>query len=208
MRRIEWNEQMNISATNDVPDAVRAALTRDLASVWSTADRGAIHLKAAEPPTYLEIVGRAIEWATPLKVVATVFVSQLAKDAAHDVWINKARIASVLKNGAVASLRIAAQAIIRARLEAPRKPEVHLGVGELRGDMGAFVVFTPADEMECAAVLARVALHAERVEAAIDAEVHGGGGILGPAQLILEPAGLFRLRWIDYEGKSHERVLG
>jgi hypothetical protein len=39
-------------------------------------------------------MGEALQWLSPLKVATTVFLSQLAKEAASDVYKNKAKIPS------------------------------------------------------------------------------------------------------------------
>jgi hypothetical protein len=198
---------MRVRATADVSGPIRRQLVQELAAIGATHDGGSVHLKAAEPPSYVEIVARAVEWITPFKAAATVFLAQLAKEAAKDAWANKAEIADALKNAAAGPLRVAAQAIGRALRAASRHPDIHLGVGDLEGVFGTFLVFKPEDEVESAWVLARFVVHAETIERLIKAEVASGRGVLGPAQILLEPNGRVRVVWLDYYGNRHEKVL-
>jgi hypothetical protein len=103
-------------------------LERDLEGLLSLTDRRLTALRSAEPPSWIKIFAEVAEWVTPFKVVATVFVSQLAKNAADDLWKNKAAIAAALRNASAAPLRKLAAALLRAKEKARPSTDVIVGL--------------------------------------------------------------------------------
>lgn len=114
--------------TPDIPSGIR----QDLLDAWAPFDlqsAGEIHRKGAfDLPGFIKLVGEAADWF-PLKAAATVFLSQLAKEAATDVYKHKAEVALVLSKGACAPIRVVARSLLRARLDSgPPVPGVVLGL--------------------------------------------------------------------------------
>ncbi len=198
---------MKLIATTDVPDSVRHHLVADLATVISVEDQGQVLARAAGPTSFIELVGEAIEWVTPLKDVAKAFLLQLVKEAATDLWKHKKQIAAVLGTAAMASLKKIVSALARARERCTRKPEITIGIGPSFALLKVALVRPPTNEAECAWVLAHFVLKAERAEAIIVEESQSKDGVLIPAQLEIRPDGKGLLRWLDHKGTRHEGTI-
>ena len=148
----------------------------------------------------------ALQWVTPLKIVATVFLSQLVKDAATDVYKHKRQIGQALATAATAPLRLAAAALKRAR---DRSPRCSLAIGlPLPNEVtGTVLWLDPDSEEETALLIARFVVRVEMIEQLIKAEIAAGRPPLGHVQVIPTDSGGFLLRWMDQDGGIHEHEV-
>jgi hypothetical protein len=111
---------MRLIVTDAIPSDVRQELLADWQPLGGLDQAPEVSLKSPETPSYIEIMANALQWVTPLKVVATVFLSELAKEAAKDIYKRKREIGQALATAATAPLRLAAAAVKRARDRSPR----------------------------------------------------------------------------------------
>ena len=133
------------------------------------------------------------------------FLSQLAKNAADDVWKNKARITAALTDTAVAPLRRVAAALARARQMSPGPPSVTIGLGLPDDSHGTAVTWTPDDVEESAWVLACFAQHATAIEAFVRKEMEAGRLGRGGVRLLLQRDGSFDVIWMHPESREEFR---
>ena len=101
-----------------------------------------------------------------------------------------------------------ATALATARRNAPRAPEITIGLPIPDEHFGTVVTFTPSDEEEASWVLACFVVKAEKIEALIREEMGEDRTPLGCVQLIQQDDGTFVVRWMDQnEMKMHERKV-
>ena len=85
--------------------------------------------KAAEGPSSFQLIADFITWSTVFKAAAGVFLSQLAKSAAEDLWKHKAELATKLRERLVQPLRFLSSTIVGLNRElASRRKIVQIGL--------------------------------------------------------------------------------
>jgi hypothetical protein len=154
----------------------------------------------------LHLIAPSLLLPTPLKVIATVFLSQLAKEAATDIYNHKRQIGQALVTATTAPLRLAAAAVKRAR---DRSPRCSLAIGlPLPDEVTGTVLWLDADsEEEIALSIARFVVRAETIEQLIQAEITAGRPPIGHVQVIPTDSGGFLLHWMDREVGIHEHEV-
>ena len=198
---------MRLLTTADIPGAVRQQLLDAWQPLAELQEGSQVRHKTAELSSFVQIMGEALQWLSPLKVAATVFLSQLAKEAATEVYKNKARIAAALAAAAAAPLRRAAAALGRARSDSPQKPEIVVGLPIPDDYFGTALTFPVDTEEEIALLLAQFVVRVERIQQVIAGEVSDGHPPLGRVQVIPNGSGGFLLRWIDQKFEKHEQEI-
>lgn len=156
---------MNLQTTFDVPARARKAFQAEVASLVEIDPSGVVMKDADGGPALIELLGQAVEWVTPFKIVATVFLSQLAKEAATDAWKNKAKMATLLAQAGCAPLRRFAEALASLRQSSRRAPRVSLGLSVTGIYFGAAFYFDDMSTEEAALAIACLGTYGERLEA-------------------------------------------
>jgi hypothetical protein len=198
---------MKLIVTADIPPDVRQELHDGWQPLGSLEQAGEVFLKSAEPPSFIQIMADALQWLSPLKVAATIFLSQLAKEAATDIYKNKQQIGRALANAAAAPLRLAAAALKRARESSLRPPGLVVGL-PIPDDYFGTALWLPGDsEEDIAWLVARFVVRAQIIEQLIQAEISAGRLPLGRVQVIPTDTGGFLLRWVDQEFGQHEHEV-
>lgn len=196
---------LRLLVTDDIPESTR----RDLVDAWEPIGglerAGAVSLKSADPPSFIQIMGEALQWLSPLKVAAAVFLSQLAKEAATDIYKNKRKIAQALAQAGAAPLRRATAALKRARKESPRHPGLVIGLSIPDDYFGTALSIRHDSDEDIACLLAAFVTKAEAIEEVLQAELRAGRPPLGRVQVIPTVAGGFRLAWMDQQFAQHQR---
>jgi hypothetical protein len=196
---------MRLIVTTEIPSDVRQELLIDWQPLGRLEQAHEVSLKSPEAPSYIQIMADALQWVTPLKVIATVFLSQLAKEAATDIYNHKRQIGQALATATTAPLRLAA-AVKRAR---DRSPRCSLAIGlPLPDEVTGTVLWLDADsEEEIALSIARFVVRAETIEQLIQAEITAGCPPIGHVQVIPTDSGGFLLHWMDREVGIHEHEV-
>jgi hypothetical protein len=197
---------MKLIVTADISSDVRQELLIGWQSVGGLEQAPEVFLKSADAPSFIQIMGDALQWVTPLKVIATVFLSQLAKEAATDIYKNKQQIGRALANAAAVPLRRAAAALKRARDGSPQSYLV-IGLPILNEYIGTALALNANSEEEIALLIARFVVRAETIEQLIQSEISAGHPPLGRVQVIPTDSGGFLLHWIDQDFGNHEHEV-
>jgi hypothetical protein len=197
---------MRLIVTTEIPSDVRQELLIDWQPLGDLEQGPEVSLKSPEAPSYIEIMADALQWVTPLKVVATVFLSQLVKEAATDVYKHKHQIGQALATAATAPLRLAAAAVKRARDRSPRC-SLAIGLPLPHEVTGTVLWLTPDSEEEIALLIARFVVRAETIEHLIQAEITAGRPPIGHVQVIPTDSGGFLLHWMDQEVGIHKHEV-
>jgi hypothetical protein len=192
---------LTILATEDIPQSVLADIIQEWAPLGRLNPGNPGYTKSAEGPSFIQIMGAAKEWFTPLNIAATVFLSTLAQEMAKDAYKNKAAIAKALAAGAAAPLRRAVQALSRAK-SATHSRTIVLGLS-VPDDYFGTALTVPLDPEEIAYPLAMLVTLANRIEAIIEAEVKAGRKPLARVNISLSGPQTLRLDWVDHSFAQH-----
>ena len=184
-------------------------LERDLEGLLPLTDRRLTALRSADPPSWIKIFADVAEWVTPFKVIATVFLSQLAKNAADDLWKNKAAIAAALRNASATPLRKLTAALLRAKAQARPSTDVVVGL-PIPDEYFGTALLVPTSSIEDAAVtLAVFVSRVEEIDAAIREANAEGNGPAASVRIVIRPDGSVTLRWQHHKTlEVVERELG
>jgi hypothetical protein len=189
-------------------DAVNR-FVQDIQTVMPVTDIRSAQFRSAQSPEFVQLLSDAAQWFDPLKVAVTVFLSQLAKEAAKDVWKHKTKIAIALKDVAVTPLRVISSSISRLLISRPRGT-LHITIGLPWPDnyFGAWMDITTSDEQQIAWIVANFVIHAERIQQAIQNEMNGDRRPSGAVSLTFQDDGSFLLRWMDSKDlQIHELII-
>ena len=197
---------LRLLVTDDIPATTQRGLIDAWQDFGALEPAGVISLRSADPPSFIQIMGEAVQWLSPLKVAATVFLSQLAKDAASDVYKNKAKIAQALAQIGAAPLRLVAESLKRVRDESPRQPRIVLGLSIPDDYFGTALSITDHSEEEVAYLIAGFVMRAEVIQQLVQAEVDAGRPPLGRVQVMCSDGG-FKLVWMDQQSVEHQRGI-
>jgi hypothetical protein len=201
---------MRLIVTTEIPPNVRHDLLVDWQPLGGLEQAPEISLKSPEAPSYIQIMADALQWVTLLKVAATLVLSsalsELAKEAAKDIYQHKEQIGRALLNAAAAPLRLATAAVKKARDNSPR---CSLAIGFPLPDevMGTVLCLDADSEEEIALLIARFVVRAETMEQLIQAEIAAGRRPIGHVRIIPTDSGGFLLRWMDWDFGNHEHEV-
>lgn len=186
---------------NFPPDA-KEELRAEWDDIFGPSEFSELILKAEVPsPQFVQVLGDAVAWVTPLKAGATAFLvallGQLGKRTADAVWA-----------GGTDVLKRAATALLRAGRAQSDNPTISIGLLLPDRLHGTAITFEPCDATEIAIVLARLVLSAIAIETFIRDEIAAGRLGRGGARLELLPNGGFVARWYHPETREElERVF-
>ncbi len=192
--------------TLDVPEEAREALKAEAAPVLRIDDGREVVLLSADPPSFIRVLADAIDWTLPLKAAAGVFLSQLAKNMADDLWKNKADIAKAMGSAAAFPIRKLLGAFEKAREISRKSTTFAVGVPVPDDYFGATVTVPMNSTEDSAVTLAIFVHHAQEIEHTLQQHLSGGHKIVGPVQVRSEPNGSVLLVWMDRDSLSTVEV--
>lgn len=190
--------------TADIPSSVRQQLCTDLNEVHLWPELSEFNVKAAEGPSFIQLVAEVFQWITPLRAAATIFLGQLAKNAADDVWKHKHEIASALKKTAVAPLQKLVTAVSRLRTSMGPETNIYIGLPVPDQFWCTRLSVATRDEAETAWQLANFINQADEIEKAVQRLLADGHKPPGLVELVLDENRAFRLRWLEMDGEQYE----
>jgi hypothetical protein len=201
--------QMRLWTSGIVSKHTIDQLVDDLNSVTSVEQVNHLQTRSADPPAIVQLVGDLAQWVDPLKLAASIFLAQLAKEAAKDVWKNKLVIAKVLKEQACKPLKIVASAIAAAkRTTDSAEFSVTIGLSVPDDLFGTTLPIYENDEELIAILVARFVDQLMTVEAIVRKEMDGPNRPVGQVSLLLQPDGSMLLRWMGAQDLDiHEQVV-
>jgi hypothetical protein len=107
----------------DAVESLKAGLPPD-----AELDEQWLSLNSVDPPTFIQLVADAATWHLVLKAAVTIFLSEIAKSAASDVWKNKAVIGKALSNVLTAPIRKIASALRDAKTKSRDSTQISIGI--------------------------------------------------------------------------------
>ena len=165
--------------------------------------------KAADGPSSFQLVADFITWSTVFKAAATVFLSQflsqLAKNAADDLWKHKAELAAKLRELVVQPLRFLSSTIagLNRQLVGRQKIiQIRLPIPDIY--WGTVLRIDSADEVEVAWLLAHFILKVEAIHETVAKLIDEGHSGSPYFELRLTPTGEWVVAWRDDADEQHE----
>lgn len=200
---------MIISLSKDIPPAARAALTDRLRDHFGSDPQitDAPLYRDGEASGLIRLIASALEWVTPFKAVALVFLGQLAKRAADDIWDSKALIFETLRQLSSSALTRLVAAIDECRRSTEVTPHIVVGLPFPDPKHGTEISFRPNDEAEIAFFVAHFVAKVELIEAQLAESTVAGNRPAGRIDLTLDASdGSFTAAWWDPEELKHHKL--
>jgi hypothetical protein len=196
---------MHILITKDIPRDVVNYL-RDELDIKEE-PRLAMH-KSESAPSFLQIIGEIIQWLDPLKVAATAFLLELSREAAKDVYKNKAKIIKALKVATVTSLNHFSEVLSRIKKNLPSRTKVAISIPIPDNFFGTTLLIESDKEEEIAWAIANFIVRIEAISKFIKKISESELKPFAPLHLTLLEDGNLKLTWMDQKNmEMHEKVF-
>ena len=165
-----------------------------------------VYLRAADPPSVLQLLGDALSWSPLIAAataVVTVYLSTLAKRAANDTWDG---LKSLLKSNEAKPLADMAKTLEVAANSVTG--EIRIGVGLSIPDdyFGTTMYIKPSTSEEMAYRLAFFVVQAEPISKSMQAEIAAGHTPLGGATIELCSDGSLLITWVSQADSSRHEL--
>lgn len=195
---------VSITKTRDISESAVEELTEAIAGCGVRVERRELlHKMLGDTPSFVTVLSDILSWQTMLAVPATVFISQLAKNAADDVYKNKKKIAEVLSQTAVKPLRRISAALRKAAGSSSRNFVVQIGLPLPDDFRGTTLVLGGESEEQVAVELAFFVLNVEAIQGAVKDQVLAGG-VFGGVVVERTEGGSYVLKWCGQDGHPRE----
>jgi Uma2 family endonuclease len=189
--------------TADIPPSVQEQISSEIGQVLPIHERHVMEFRSTDGPSFVQLVADAVQWITPLKAAAIVFLSQLAKNAADEVWKNKAHLYRILKDTSVDPLYRLVRALAQAKREVSTHTRVVIGLPIPQEYLGTLLALETVDEVELAWTIANFVDKVDKINNRLQQELEGGHEPLSIVKLIIQPDGSFVARWEEMNGKTY-----
>jgi Uma2 family endonuclease len=189
--------------TADIPPSVQEQISSEIGQILPIHERHVMEFRSTDGPSFVQLVADAVQWITPLKAAATVFLSQLAKNAADEVWKNKAHLYRILKDTSVDPLYRLVRALAQAKRELSAHTRVVIGLPIPQEYLGTLLALETVDEVELAWTIANFVDKVDKINNRLQQELAGGHEPLSIVRLIIQPDGSFVARWEEMNGRTY-----
>ncbi len=180
----------------------------DWDKIFSESKKVPFGMRSAEPQSVLQIIGELIDWTLPLKVAATAFLTQLAKEAAKDIWKNRKKVSEILQNETCSKLSESVKIIKRAISKSENQCSFIITLYYPAKYIETELVIKSEDEVEISWLLANFIANLDFIYNAIVEELKGENP---PSQLIflsIDETGSIIMKWMDsIKLEKHERII-
>ena len=165
-----------------------------------------VYLKAADPPSVLQLLGNALSWS-PLTAAAmavvTVYFSTLAKRAANDTWD---ALKSLLKSNEAKPLADVAKTLEVAANSVTGEIRIGIGLSIPDDSVGTTMYIKPSASEEIAYRLAFFVVQAEQISKSMQAEIAAGHTPLGGPTIEFRDDGSLLIRWVSQADSSRHEL--
>ena len=168
--------------TIDIPQEVREALKSEAAPLVQIEDVREVVLLSADPPSFIKILAEAMDWSLPLKAAVGIFLSQLAKNAAEDLWKNKVNVAKALASTAASPIRKLVGAFMKVSGFSAKPLTLAIGIPLPDDRFGAAVTLPVNSTEDLAVTLAIFVYHAQEIEHSLQKQFSAGKKSLDPSR--------------------------
>ena len=199
---------MQIQFSGTYAELIFDEFKEDWGKLFPETKKVSFGMRSAEPQTVLRIIGELIDWTLPLKLAATAFLTQLAKEAAKDFWKNKNKILEILKREPCSKLYESVRIIKRAISKSENQCNFIITLYYPEKYIETELVVKSEDEVEISWLLANFIANLDAISSAISEELRGENP---PSQLIflsIDESGLVTMKWMDsIKLDKHEKII-
>jgi len=192
--------------TLEVPQEAREVLKAEAAPLISIADVHEVVLLSADIHSFMKVLADALDWTLPFKAAVGIFLTELAKNMADDLWKNKVEIAKALGSAAAFPIRKLIGAIAKAREISGERTTFAVGVPVPDDHYGATVTLLVDSTEDSAVTFAIFVHHSQEIERTLKRYISAGSRIVGPVRIRPEPDGSVVLLWMDRVSQSAVQV--
>lgn len=189
--------QITITRTGDISDTALAQIQNAAASVGLDVKSELHGFKAAEGPTYIQVLAELLTWKTILGITVTAFLAKFAQKAAEDTYDLFKATTKYLATEAAQRLRTIASAVFKASKEGNPKTYIAVGFPKPNTFFGTTWRFKAENEEEVALNMAGFALKAEAINEALETVVLKYGKPATGVFLEVNKDGSVILKWHD-----------
>jgi hypothetical protein len=166
---------------------------------------GGLGFRAGEPTSAAHVVADVLTWTSILKVAAGLFLSQLAKNAADEVWEKKGDILKVLGTEAARPLRLLAKAFSAINQRALRT-DARIGFPYPDPLQGTVLPIRSANELEAAWLLANFVMNVDNLKSEVKKALESGARPITGFFVDVSTEGAISLFWFEIDGKKVCRI--
>lgn len=159
--------------------------------------------RSAEPVSAASVIADVLTWTTVLKASAIVFFSQLAKNAADEVWEKREELMRVLRTSTGRPLLALAQAFAAIN---KMNTKGSVGLPYPEAFWGTVLPIRSTNEVEAAWLLANFILNAEELRAEVKKLLRSGARPATGFSIVVSADGEVSLTWQEMDGEKTHRL--
>lgn len=201
---------VSITKTRDISEGAIGEWAEAIADCGITVERRELlHKALGDTPSFVTVLSDVLSWQTMLAVPATVFISQLAKNAADDIYKIKKKVAEALSQSATKPLKQISAALRKAAASPSRNAVIRIGLPLSDDFLGTSMVLEVQSEVQVAVENAFFVSNVEAIQSAVKTQVLAGGKPFGGVIVERSEEGAYILKWCAEDGHPRElRVEG
>lgn len=162
---------------------------------------GGLGFRTGEPTSAAHVVADVLTWTSILKVAAGLFLSQLAKNAADEVWEKKEALLKALGAEAARPLRLLARAF-SAINQRTLRTDARVGFPYPDPLLGTVLPIRSANELEAAWLLANFVMNADNLKSEVKSALESGAQPITGFFVDVSSEGVISLFWLEVDGKK------
>jgi len=199
---------VSITKTRDISEGAIEELAQAISDCAVPIERRELlHKALGETPSFVTVLSDILSWKTMLGIPTTVFISQLARNAADDIYKNKTRIAEVLSQRATKPLKRISAALRKTVGTSPRKSVVRIGIPFPDDFLGTYMVLEVQSEEQVAVELAFFVVNIEAIQNTVKNEVLPNGEPRGGVIVQRKEYEAYILKWRGEDGHPREFTI-
>lgn len=154
--------------------------------------------RSADPPSVIQIIGSVIDWIDPFKVAVIAFIAEISREAAKDIYKNKAKIFKALQLITVKPLKEFVEIIFRSKTFSEFKnTQIFISVNIPDDYFGTNLELKLNSKEDIAWQFANFILHIEEIEIELNKLIKSDKPPLAPISLILNNDGSILIKYMD-----------
>ena len=167
-----------------------------------------IQQRSADPPSVIQILGSVVEWLDLYKLVSIIFISTVTKEAAKELYVNKSKLFSSLRQVTVKPLKAFIDLFFRNKEKITNQNIFIIITLNIPDDyMGTNLQLQLNSEEELAWQFANYIVRLEKIENVIKQLMRSEKPPLAPISLISQDDGSIKIRYMDLIDLKYHEIL-
>lgn len=196
------NEHLQIIKTKDISKSLIDAFIVETSDYLDIKFGFDYFFESIDQPSFIQLIGDVIKWL-PLEASAAAFFSRFAIRAADDIWDNKDKILSKMKDATFIPFNRFIQSIWRLKQSSGEKTNISIGLSIPDIESGTTLHFKGNSEEEIIWYTGNFLINVQKISKVTEKETKKGNRILGGFFLKLEQDGSFIIEWKTTDNKNN-----